>query len=99
MEATPDAKDASFDLVVALGIYHNARSAEEWQAALAETARVLKPGGRAPGIGQRPVPPALRYSDTFPSPRWTGLIVGLGQSVRAFPSRTGPGPGALSPVC
>jgi SAM-dependent methyltransferase len=32
--------------VVALGIYHNARSAEEWHAALAETARVLKPGGR-----------------------------------------------------
>ena len=31
---------------MALGIYHNARSSEEWHAALAETARVVKPGGR-----------------------------------------------------
>jgi SAM-dependent methyltransferase len=45
MEEQPGAA-SSFDLVVALGIYHNARSAGEWQAALAETARVLKPGGR-----------------------------------------------------
>lgn len=37
--------DASFDLVVALGIYHNATSWEEWRAALAETARVLVSGG------------------------------------------------------
>lgn len=67
MEVTPGAADASFDLVVALGIYHNARSTEEWQAALAETARVLKPGGRAlvsvftpetdlDGVGKAPVP-------------------------------------------
>jgi SAM-dependent methyltransferase len=47
MERLPFAADGSFDLVVALGIYHNARSAAEWQAALEETARVLKPGGRA----------------------------------------------------
>ena len=45
MDATPGARDASFDLVVALGIYHNARSPEEWERALAETARVLKAGG------------------------------------------------------
>lgn len=32
-------------LVVALGVYHNAGSREEWDAALAETARVLAPGG------------------------------------------------------
>lgn len=38
--------DASFDLVVALGIYHCAASREEWGAALSETARVLKGGGR-----------------------------------------------------
>jgi SAM-dependent methyltransferase len=36
--------DASFDLVVALGVYHTAQSRAEWEAALAETARVLKPG-------------------------------------------------------
>jgi SAM-dependent methyltransferase len=47
MEALPWAADASFDLVVALGIYHNARSAQEWHAALGETARVLKRGGHA----------------------------------------------------
>jgi SAM-dependent methyltransferase len=46
MDALPWAKDGAYDLVVALGIYHNARSAEEWHTALAETARVLKPGGR-----------------------------------------------------
>jgi len=38
--------DEFFHLIVALGIYHNARSLEEWDAALAETARVLAPGGQ-----------------------------------------------------
>jgi SAM-dependent methyltransferase len=67
MEAMAWADEDSFDLVVALGIYHNARSAEEWQAALAETARVVKPGGRVlvavftpetdlDGQGKAPVP-------------------------------------------
>jgi SAM-dependent methyltransferase len=67
MESMPWAADASFDLVVALGIYHNARSAEEWGAALEETARLLKPEGRVlvavftpetdlDGKGQTPVP-------------------------------------------
>lgn len=37
--------DGAFRLVVALGVYHNARSREGWDAALAETARVLEPGG------------------------------------------------------
>jgi tRNA (uracil-5-)-methyltransferase TRM9 len=67
MDALPWVEDASFDLVVALGIYHNARSAEEWHRTLAETSRVLKPGGRAlvstftpdtdlEGRGKSPVP-------------------------------------------
>jgi SAM-dependent methyltransferase len=38
--------DASFDLVVGLGIYHCAESRAEWERALSETARVLRPGGR-----------------------------------------------------
>jgi SAM-dependent methyltransferase len=38
--------DDSIDLVVALGIYHGARSREEWDRTLAETFRVLRPGGR-----------------------------------------------------
>lgn len=37
--------DGAFDLVVALGVFHNARSPDEWDRALAETARVLEPGG------------------------------------------------------
>jgi SAM-dependent methyltransferase len=36
---------SAFDLVVALGIYHNASSTAEWNLALAETARVLCEGG------------------------------------------------------
>ena len=38
--------DASFDLVVALGVYHAAESMAEWERSVAETARVLRPGGR-----------------------------------------------------
>jgi SAM-dependent methyltransferase len=67
MDALPWAEDASFDLVVALGIYHNARGTEEWHRALAETARVLRRGGRLlvstftpdtdlEGRGKQPVP-------------------------------------------
>lgn len=40
------AADATYDLVVALGLYHCAESRAEWEAALAETARVLRPGAR-----------------------------------------------------
>lgn len=40
------AQDAAFDLVVALGIYHMAASEAELARALAETRRVLAPGGR-----------------------------------------------------
>jgi SAM-dependent methyltransferase len=40
------APGASFDLVVALGIYHCAQSRAEWDRSLSETARILAPGGR-----------------------------------------------------
>jgi SAM-dependent methyltransferase len=54
--------DGTFDLVVALGVFHQARSRTEWDEALTEAARVLAPGGRilisnfAPGtsLGRRP---------------------------------------------
>ncbi len=36
----------SFDVVVALGIYHNATSEEEFERSLRESARVLRPSGR-----------------------------------------------------
>ena len=39
-------RDASFALVVALGVYHCAQGRAEWDSALAETARVLESGGR-----------------------------------------------------
>lgn len=38
--------DGAIDLVVGLGIYHQASSLEEWDLAMSETARVLRPGGR-----------------------------------------------------
>jgi SAM-dependent methyltransferase len=38
--------DGAFDIVVGLGIYHCAQSRSEWDRALSESARVLKPGGR-----------------------------------------------------
>lgn len=38
-------EDASFDLVVALGVYHHARDRGDLRRALAESARVLEPGG------------------------------------------------------
>lgn len=37
--------DASFDLVVALGVHHNAPTRSDYDRSLAETARVLRPGG------------------------------------------------------
>ncbi len=72
--------DACFDLVVALGIYHNATNRGEWDSALAETARVLKVGGRLlvaiftpqtdlTGKGVRPVPGEPHLYDGFPSGR------------------------------
>jgi len=35
----------SFDLVIALGVYHNARGREGWNQTIEETVRVLKGGG------------------------------------------------------
>lgn len=36
---------ASIDLLVALGVYHQAQSASEWDRAIAESSRVVRPGG------------------------------------------------------
>jgi len=38
--------DGSIDLIVALGVYHAARSGKEWEASLSESNRVLSAGGR-----------------------------------------------------
>jgi SAM-dependent methyltransferase len=79
------AADAGFDLIVALGIYHNAGSAEEWDRALAETARVLRPGGRLlvstftpetdlTGQGHRPVAGVPHLFELVPSGRRLYLV-------------------------
>ena len=73
------AADASFDLVVALGIYQQAQDEAEWTRALAETARVLRGDGRvlvanfAPGTGPRADPPGLVTGTRFV---YTGLADG-----------------------
>lgn len=69
--------DESFDLIVSLGLLHNARSWGEWKEAAAESARVLRTGGRLllsqftprtdlTGEGVRPVPGDLHLYDGFP---------------------------------
>jgi SAM-dependent methyltransferase len=45
MEDLSEFADGTFDLIVALGIYHQALSFEHWQACVAESARVLKNDG------------------------------------------------------
>lgn len=50
------AEDNYFDFIIALGIYHNAQNEKEFEQAIYESNRVLKPGGKllvanfAPGI-------------------------------------------------
>lgn len=39
-------EDGSFDLIVALGIYQQATTLEEWDRAIDETRRILRPRGR-----------------------------------------------------
>jgi SAM-dependent methyltransferase len=46
MDDLSSASDATYDFVVALGIYHCAESRAEWERVLSETARVLKAGAR-----------------------------------------------------
>ena len=46
MEDLSGFPDASFNLVLALGVYHQASTLEQWQNAVAESGRVLMDGGR-----------------------------------------------------
>jgi SAM-dependent methyltransferase len=46
MDELAEFDDGAFDLVVSLGVLHNAQSWAEWERAAAEIARVLRPGGR-----------------------------------------------------
>ncbi len=45
MDDLSEFASSSFDLVVALGVFHSATSNPEWQRALSEAVRVLAPGG------------------------------------------------------
>ena len=38
-------KDASFDMIVGVGVYHNAHDRDEWERSLAESSRILVDGG------------------------------------------------------
>jgi SAM-dependent methyltransferase len=80
--------DEQFDLIVALGVYHNAESRGEWERALAESARVLKSGGRLlvnvftpevdlTGQGVRPVPDEPDVYEGMPDGR--AVLVGVSQ--------------------
>ncbi|HET9984544.1 MAG TPA: class I SAM-dependent methyltransferase [Longimicrobiales bacterium] len=84
MDDLSDFADASIDLVVALGILHNAGSRAEWGRAAGEAARVLRPGGRLlvahfspetdlTGEGVRPVPGEAHVYDGLPAGRATLL--------------------------
>ncbi len=80
MDDLGELADGSFDLVVALGVYHCAESRAEWQSALSETARVLRNDGHLllalftpetdlTGDGIRPVPGQPDVYEGFPSGR------------------------------
>lgn len=72
--------DGMFDLVVALGIYHQAHRAEEWERAVRETARVLRGGGLVLVSvfepGSQPEGVALCRQDG-PDPLYAGFPGGL----------------------
>ena len=82
---------SAFHLVVALGIYHQASTEDEWHAALAQTARVLVPGGLclvsvfAPGtvFDGRPLEPVPGACFRFASHRGGTLCLRTPQALDA----------------
>jgi len=78
--------DSHFDLVLAIGIWHSAKSWAEWERAVSEAARVLKPAGRLllsqftpatdlTGRGIRAVPGERHTYEGFESGR--AVLLGL----------------------
>jgi SAM-dependent methyltransferase len=85
-----------FDLVVALGVHHSAGSRAEWERAIDELGRVLRPGGRllfnqfTPGVdltgrGVRPVPGERGVYEGMPEGR--GVLVEAGELDAAMARR------------
>jgi hypothetical protein len=77
MDRLEGIEPGSLDLVVALGIYHQAPCRAEWEAALSATRRVMArgalllvashaPGTRYEGVEARPVPGEPDVYDTAP---------------------------------
>lgn len=88
--------DAGFDLVVALGVHHSAESRPEWERAIDELGRLLRPGGRLlfsqftpdvdlTGEGVRPVPGEPGVFDGMPGGR--GVLVEPGEVDAAMARR------------
>lgn len=80
MDSLAEHGSGSFDLIVALGVYHNATCREEWERALSETERILRPGGLVlvasfsprsdpRGEGLRPAPGAPHVYEGFEAGR------------------------------
>jgi SAM-dependent methyltransferase len=84
MDELAEFDDGAVDLVVSLGVLHNAQSWAEWERTVAETARILGPGGRLllsqftpetdlTGEGVHPVPGERHLYDGLPGGRATLL--------------------------
>lgn len=80
MDDLSGSEDSSFDLLIALGIYHAAQTRAEWDRTLSESARVVAPGGKLlvsvfspecdfTGEGVTPVPGEPHLYDGQPAGR------------------------------
>lgn len=85
MDELPWLEDGSCDLIVALGIYHAANSEEEWERTVAESVRVLAPGGlllvsvfapetQLSGESVRPVPDEAHVYEGLPGGRRAYMV-------------------------
>lgn len=85
MDHLPWLEDACCDLIVALGVYHQAGSEEEWHRTLDESVRVLAPGGLLlvsvftpetdlTGEGVEPVPDEPHVYEGLPGGRRAYLV-------------------------
>jgi ubiquinone/menaquinone biosynthesis C-methylase UbiE len=69
--------NGQFDLLIALGVLHNAGSQHEWEKSLSEVSRVLKPGGQLllSNFGPRSQP---ERTPLVPLPNEQNVYLGFG---------------------